>query len=152
MIFAIEQQTAWAIGLFEGEGSIVFGRERCVSLVIQMTDKDIIERFYKIIKKGSVTGPYKVKDINKHGYKNTWRWGLFDGKEVRSVLLQWIPVLGNRRQEKALLAIERLKNLGERKAREFCYKGHPWNKENTYISPKRNFRMCRECRRIKLCR
>lgn len=146
------QQKAWAIGLFEGEGSIIFTRGRSVILSVQMTDKDVVERLYKIFGKGHLTGPYKVKGDSKKEYKTTWKWGVFKGSEVAELLTEWLPLLSERRKLKALEALERLKDLGKRKPRDlFCrLRGHPWTIENTYTSPKRKFRMCKACRKIKL--
>jgi hypothetical protein len=134
----------WAIGLFEGEGSIVFGRGRSVVLSMQMTDKDMIERIRRITGRGLLSGPYQ------YGlHKQTWCWRVHTGTDVKGLLLRWLPVLSERRKKKALEALVRLEKLGERSVRGFCYKGHPWTKENTYISPKSQFRMCRACRKSK---
>jgi hypothetical protein len=60
-LWKLTVQTAWAAGLFEGEGSFttnVNKWKRYPQASITMTDKDVLDRFAKIMKCGNVNGPY----------------------------------------------------------------------------------------------
>lgn len=57
-------EVAWAAGVFEGEGSIGLanrGETRSPTPVLRMnmTDRDVLERFYAIVGFGKVYGPYQ---------------------------------------------------------------------------------------------
>ena len=100
---------AWATGLFEGEGSISL-HPKCVSVCLQMTqtDIDILYRLQQLF--GGSIGPksYKSKPIH---YKPQWQWKLQRSNEVRSVLEQMLPLLGERRACKALDALDKLDKI-----------------------------------------
>lgn len=137
---------AWTAGIFEGEGSIVFGQGRSVALSTQMTDKDVIERMHQITRVGTVGGPYDYR-----GNKTTWTWRVHAMADVRLLLLIWYPLLGERRRSRALAALERLDTPPVRTILEACRSmGHPYTPENTYIWPNGKWRMCRACYRIRL--
>ena len=57
---ASAEEIAWAAGLFEGEGSI-YPSGSGVRLALKMTDEEPIRRFAKIVKRGSVYGPYSYE-------------------------------------------------------------------------------------------
>lgn len=94
--------TAWAAGLFEGEGCI-FGypaghpQGRGVRLHLRSTDLDVLERFRKVVGVGYI---HKAKKYKPH-HKDCWVWatGSFEeGQHVIAMLWRW---LGERRQSKA---------------------------------------------------
>ncbi len=100
----------WAVGLFEGEGTITrfnsSSKNSGWELSIKMTDLDVLEKFHNIIKLGKIsyiTSP----SIPKH-WKKTYRWRIRSSKDVYAVLVAFYPFLGNRRKEKALQVIEKL--------------------------------------------
>lgn len=128
---------SWAIGLFEGEGSIVtnrYGRSKHgqVVLTIQVTDKDILQRFYNIVKVGNLRGPYNNKGPNTHKgqiYKKVWVWSCGTSVDVIKLLTRWLPLLGKRRKQKAKEAIK-LANKSiawMRKKNQCCKNGHRWS-------------------------
>lgn len=83
-------QIAWAAGLFEGEG--------CVrrQLEIEMTDKDVIYKFWEIMNCGNVY--YRERpDV-----KPTWRWKVGNKRDVVKCLSLMLPYFGSRRGHKAL--------------------------------------------------
>jgi hypothetical protein len=101
----------WAIGLFEGEGSIVFmARGNSVVLSLQMTDEDVVRRFGEIMRCGRVAGPFKHKD-----YKPTWYWRVYKNNDIVAILQRWMPYLGERRAARSMAAVVRLANYGKRK-------------------------------------
>ena len=83
-------QLAWASGLFEGEG--------CVrrQLEIEMTDKDVIQKFRDVMECGNVY--YRERP----NVKPTWRWAVGNKRDVSRCLTLMLPFFGNRRAYKAL--------------------------------------------------
>lgn len=134
----------WAIGLFEGEGSIVFTRKQ-VCLSLQMTDRDVVKRFHKTVRAGNFRGPYKYK------HKATWVWSCTRAEDVVYLLSEWLPYLGKRRAKAAKKAIK-IANLSSEYRFRFlkaCKNGHAWTDETTYTNKKRNIRRCRICHNAK---
>lgn len=134
----------WAIGLFEGEGSIVFSRKQA-HLSLQMTDRDIVKRFHKTVRLGTFRGPYKYK------HKPTWVWSCTRGEDVAFLLTEWLPYLGKRRARMARKAIKIATLSSEYRFRflSACKKGHKWTDETTYLNKRRGIRRCRTCHNAK---
>lgn len=148
MVIGIDE--SWAVGLFEGEGSIVTDRRNrqlrvCLSLC--STDKDVLDRFHKVVAVGHVRGPYRFK----HSTKDTWVWSAAKTNDVERLLLSWVSILGNRRQAKAKSALLELQGVYRGLSSPTCPQGHLWS-ENTYLHKKRNMRQCRSCNRIRAAR
>lgn len=101
----------WAAGLFEGEGSITFGKikERSNSwrfqLTMSMSDKDVLEAFAKAVNCGKVLGPYPGQ---RDGHKERYNWHVQNSRDCLFVIGQLYPYLGKRRKEKADGFIETL--------------------------------------------
>tara|TARA_R110002050_G_scaffold87307_1_gene184992 strand:+ start:354 stop:671 length:318 start_codon:yes stop_codon:yes gene_type:complete len=100
---------AWATGLFEGEGSI-FLHPTCASVCLSMTqtDVDILYRLQQLF--GGSIGPKNYRAKPAH-YKPQFQWKLQRAKEVRSILEQMLPLLGERRACKALDALDNLDKI-----------------------------------------
>lgn len=95
------EELAWAIGLFEGEGSITLRRNGTVTLSLAMTDLDIVERFLAAIG----TGRLSSQPAGRNGRrKRLWRVDVDEIGEVVRILDLFYPRLGRRRQERADLA------------------------------------------------
>ena len=97
--------TAWAAGLFEGEGSIfvatINGRSGNYSyarLELKMTDEDVVRQFQRVVMAGKV----RYKPPRKAHYKEAWCWQLTNKEECKRVLADFWPYLGTRRKAKAL--------------------------------------------------
>jgi hypothetical protein len=94
-----QEKLIFLAGVFEGEGSFgLWGKQiknnKYLSLKINMTDKDILERFLDFFKVGAI---YADKlQINR---KPMWRWQI-TGIKAMEVLLQMAPYFGIRRKEK----------------------------------------------------
>jgi len=100
---------AWAAGLFEGEGSIMIitrnNNRKYVRLRIASTDFDVIDKFVKIVKHGgtSICTTQSQRKI-KH-------WECAKRNETREILNLFIPFLGRRRKEKAIIALETISKM-----------------------------------------
>ena len=87
---------AWAVGLFEGEGYIdnYKGYPR---FAIEMTDKDVLERFASVFPGGS----WYTRKRAEH-WKQSWTYKVGKKNLVRKYLSEMLPLLGDRRAHKAL--------------------------------------------------
>jgi hypothetical protein len=95
-----EQKLIFLAGVFEGEGSFGFwGKEdkanRYLRVQIRMCDEDIVTRFTDYFELGFITT--HIPKNKKHS--KSWKWTVA-GEKAISVMLQMIPYLGIRRQEK----------------------------------------------------
>lgn len=106
----METNIAWAAGLFEGEGYITFHNKNSIRLGLEMTDKDIIEKFHLYVKCGTVTGP-KIRE----GCKPLWIWCIYEAHKASDLIYQFLPYFGERRTLRSLEALERIKNIRTRK-------------------------------------
>lgn len=104
---------AWAAGLFEGEGYItIFQMEGhvlpLIRLGITMTDRDVLERFCRIVECGRVTGEHR---FGRPNHKPTYRWAIGNRRDVERILLAFRPWLGERRGAKADLMLAEIAKL-----------------------------------------
>jgi hypothetical protein len=139
------QETAWAAGLFEGEGSISC-TDRSHNISLEMTDHDVVERFRDAVGTGVIYGPYDKGPRRKPMY--VWRAG---GRAQREQVLRLLyPYFGERRraQADAFIAHRHMRQpmhrlvLGGR-----CRNGHLLTEETLYVNPRRGYKHCRTCRR-----
>lgn len=91
----------WAVGLFEGEGSIgvnpIKGSDRCkLEIRIAMTDEDTVRRFAEAIDHpGTVDGPWQYPG----GNKPIWVWHARGTALKKAALIErMLPWLGARRR------------------------------------------------------
>lgn len=104
-----EEWIAWAAGIIEGEGTLTYEpiknrkNSRRHSIAVSMTDKDVIEKLYEVLKVGTIRGPYLYANR-----KPLWTWAVQNQKGCFEVLLQIGPYLGERRLEKASRMFESL--------------------------------------------
>lgn len=99
---------AWAVGIFEGEGSIVVDRGRFTAK-IGMTDEDIIRRVHEVFKVGTVVYS-NPPSFQTRGYKPLWVWKV-TGLAGESLLLQMMPLFGERRRRAYVDAITKVHKL-----------------------------------------
>jgi hypothetical protein len=88
--------TAWAAGLFEGEGCISLVKGY-VHLVLKMTDEEIVRRFHRVIGVGSVHGPHYSPNPR---HLPQWRWVACSTHDITTAFEAMRPYLGKRRCEK----------------------------------------------------
>ena len=102
-------EEAWAIGLFEGEGSICLHPTRCnVRLSVTQSDPDVLARLQQVF--GGTIG-FKTYRKKPAHYKPTWQWRLGNSKQVIPLLLKMLPLLGDRRAYVALNALDKLDRI-----------------------------------------
>jgi len=95
----LEAWTAWAAGLFEGEGCITAERRsgnRKMRLVLSVssTDHDVLERFHAVVAAGKIFGPYQRGHLKPH-----WIWHCSQLPDVERICDLLRPFLGQRRCE-----------------------------------------------------
>ena len=66
-----EAEWAWLGGLFEGEGCIAWTGKNSVTLTVNMTDRDVVERVLSATATGRLRGPYRLREK----VKPMWSWG-----------------------------------------------------------------------------
>lgn len=76
-------------------------------VALKMTDEDVMEKFFNIIKLGTLYGPYTPKGKKKNGekFKDFWYWRCVHPHEVNSVLKMFLPYFGERRTAKTIEAL-----------------------------------------------
>lgn len=98
---SLATDTAWAAGLFEGEGCISISRNGPaagrVTLGMKMTDRDIVERFHKVIGCGVV---YEDRWYRRRGQRPQFKWHAGARADVRNVMRLLLPYFGVRRAAK----------------------------------------------------
>lgn len=131
------QLTAWAAGLFEGEGCIEARWTNSAALTLGMTDPDVVERFRTIVGVGTIY----VRRPQKNRWKPLHAWHVGSKWEVRLVLEAFLPYLGARRRQKAEAVLLRLTNCRGRGTSTHCLNGHPYDAADAAGA-----RICRPCR------
>ena len=103
----MKRSIEWAAGLFEGEGCIYSGKNSR-QLILQMSDKDVVESFCDIVGVGSVKEQDIAKRTGNPNHKKGYRWIVCNKKDIISVLDKLLPYLGNQRAYKALNILDDL--------------------------------------------
>ena len=90
---------AWAAGLFEGEGNIYRkdkkrgrGSGSAFTMSLKMKDADVIKRFHRIVKCGTVK-----QRTQKQPYCEMWEWVLSRTNEILDLCQVLLPFMGKRR-------------------------------------------------------
>lgn len=92
-----EVETAWAAGLFEGEGSATLRRSGTSAvLMLSMTDQDVVVRFAEWAGVGSVT----ERRRGQPHHKDQWTWQVGGWADVVDVIDRLLPFMGQRRSER----------------------------------------------------
>jgi hypothetical protein len=100
----LTSETAWAAGLFEGEGFFWqptvsrSDQKPRVGAGVTMTDRDTLERFCRSVGMGKVIGPYPQLGLGK---KPTWRWHVYGLARVEHLANMLWDGLCSRRQARA---------------------------------------------------
>jgi len=90
---------AWAAGLYEGEGSFHFAGV-VPTIKLAMCDREIVERFAKVIGRGQIYHPKKGKD-----HWNEVYWWQASGTQVEEIIGFLWPYLGTRRRGQIMNAL-----------------------------------------------
>ena len=103
---------AWACELFDGEGCIsVDKRYSYPTLIMSMTDKDLVERFHAVVGFGNITTRHQ-KD---RGYQKQYSWRASGYKNIKALYEMFKPWLGERRTKKFKEAFEAYENAPHRR-------------------------------------
>ena len=96
-----QRSIEWTAGLFEGEGWLCRNGRYSWELAIEMTDKDVIEEFHRVMGKGMVyldyNKPSRIK-LGRTKLLNKWRSG--NREELYSLIKSLYPYFGSRRRSK----------------------------------------------------
>jgi hypothetical protein len=107
---------AWAAGLFEGEGCFYVAldrRKKVTRATLRMTDKDVVERFARIVGVGCISAnPQKQGEPSQ---KPIWTWSTNKQSDVLRFVDLVEPYLGSRRRAKALELRATLRRLAEQR-------------------------------------
>jgi hypothetical protein len=97
---------AWMAGLFEGEGSLsaqTTGRAS-YQMRIEMSDKDVLDRFCELAECGTV----KERGRRQPHHKFLYRWACYKKEDVTRLLSSMLPYMGERRAFHFLNALDYL--------------------------------------------
>jgi hypothetical protein len=139
-------RTAWAAGLFEGEGCFYVRSRRRVGAQLAMTDRDVVERFAAIVGLGTL----HRKEPRRSHWQHQYVWQTQSAQPVRDLIARFWPYLGERRRARARAVLAHARdNKGLEAARTHCPAGHPYDVANTCLtrSGKRECRTCRNARK-----
>lgn len=89
-------QIAWAAGILEGEGCFT-EHSGHPYILVDMTDKDVIEKLHSIFPTATIRGPYTHH--KKPQNKPRWRFDAFGTKAV-PIMERVLPYMCSRRTEK----------------------------------------------------
>lgn len=89
-------EVAWAAGLLEGEGCFT-SHTSAPYILLDMTDKDVIEKLHSVFPSGNIRGPYTHK--TKPHNKPRWRFDAF-GRKAKEIMEIVRPFMGQRRGAK----------------------------------------------------
>lgn len=105
---ATKSEIAWAAGLFEGEGCISMmhkGPYYYATAHLCSTDKDVVQRFFKIMSVGRVVPDHQ----RERHHKRQWRWLVTSRDDFNYAMNLLEPWLGKRRTER-LKEVRRLRS------------------------------------------
>jgi hypothetical protein len=100
-------EIAWAAGLFEGEGC--FAWTGTPSVILGMTDRDIVERFAAIVGFGLL-----YEEPRRPPEQTLYRWRANGFENVQAVLAMLWQWLGPRRRARAVEVLRRRPSDHER--------------------------------------
>jgi hypothetical protein len=128
-----EQEIAWAAGLFEGEGTVGTQKQNRVRIrfAVAMTDRDVLERFHRIVGCGSMTGP----SWHSGSTKPQWRWSATAANDALHLADLFRPFLGERRLVQLDRALDAFHSQPPprhgMRDKTHCKRGHEFTAENT---------------------
>lgn len=92
-----DTDVAWAAGIIEGEGCFTLHSKNHPYFLLDMCDKDVIEKFHTVFPFGNIRGPYT--NSKKPNHKPRWRYDAF-GSKARHIMITVFPYMCQRRKEK----------------------------------------------------
>ena len=110
---ATEAEIAWAAGLFEGEGSCFVSRRQDrpvvrIGMTMRMADRDVVERFHRIVGVGQFTGPIvHIRKTDGKRLKDVFEWRTGSWHVINDLYVLFKPWLADRRRGQFELALTR---------------------------------------------
>lgn len=142
-----QAEIGWIAGIYEGEGSCTLKGKRSLTIEIQMTDHDVLERLHALLGIGVLKNP-----IQRHVYKNSKPVTRFwiTSSDAVSFLELVMPWLGRRRKERAEEAIRRWRcdRVSTGPSDTHCTHGHELTPNNVFATYNGRGRGCKICRNI----
>lgn len=91
---------AWCAGLFEGEGTIIYGASHSGPLRVKIssTDRDVL---VLMVERSGVGGIYGPTEPRGFGKKPFWTW-IVNGHQAVDLMSELLPWLGTRRAERVI--------------------------------------------------
>lgn len=144
---------AWAAGLFEGEGCIYSSgppKRSQRSLIIAMTDRDVVERFHRIVGVGRMIERPKTGVSWQAHWKTQFEWRVGNWPDILMLATEFRPWLGARRIAKLDELLAHPPRHPNALRQLICKRGHPLDGPEsdvrTTVSPKGKVqRQCRVC-------
>ena len=68
-------------------------------MAIKMTDLDVLQDFYDIVRCGNLRGPYRFKQMKEH-YKSIYVWRTYTKADIFNVVAEFYPLVCERRRAK----------------------------------------------------
>lgn len=93
-------ELGYVAGVIEGEGYIFTKNSYSAAVAVQMTDLDVLQKLQILTGLGHIIETQRQKPH----HKRTWRWTA-QGSEVRRLLLDIYPHMGDRRKEKIMSVV-----------------------------------------------
>jgi hypothetical protein len=94
-----DESWAWTAGLMEGEACFrpsPTARVRHVGITVSSTDRDVVMRLREVTELGSIH-----EQASRRGWRPIWIWDLNGRDRVGMVIARILPMLGERRSERA---------------------------------------------------
>lgn len=88
----------WAAGLFEGEGCLT-KHKNTWHMKIKMTDLDVLQDFFDIVRCGYLSGPYHPPSLPAN-HKDYYQWGVRQKQDIFNLVAEFYPLMGERRRAK----------------------------------------------------
>ena len=100
---------AWAAGVYEGEGSLVYNKRTraTYNLTIKMTDLDVLNKFQSIFNVGSIKPVLSPHQLSKPHWKPAWVFSVCNKRDITHVLEAILPYLCTRRAFAVLNCFDR---------------------------------------------
>ena len=89
----------WAAGIYEGEGWMTRDKKNYWQIAIKMTDVDVLQDFYDIVRLGTLRGPYHSPSMKTH-HLPYYRWCARTASDIASIVQEFYPYMGERRRAK----------------------------------------------------
>lgn len=88
------ESLAWLAGILEGEGCFRITEQGTITIVLDMTDEDVVRRAHRVAGVGHLHGPLRIKGGNQ---KDSWRLIISYSDHTYALCAAILPFMGERR-------------------------------------------------------